>query len=367
MPTAYLGPEYSNEAIKSVLQRFGLENGRGYVYYKDKNELVKNAIKILLQNKMLAWYQGKMEFGPRALGARSLLFPLDDPTSNELSNKTKRREPWRPSAMSITDEGASKILDNAGDFPFMTIECNVRDAFRRRIVSGIHMARENNSTRPQILKEVDNPLYYMLLKLIGGSTGIPGVLNTSFNIDEPIVESPEEAINTLLYLGIKQLVIGNYIVDISGLEENVFPSVISAKEEPFLSDIFKTAFASDRRTNWEDFFDRLKSLVNRRTELTSIDNYHYVIIENDNKQIKIPLVKELFSKQYRTKLALAYLDYADINIEYTENVKIYGSRGKYENIVSFHFEEGLKLESILRQSKPFLSNNGHHRSTSNSL
>ena len=202
-PSAYLGPGYTNEEIERELSKHALN----YAYYKDIEGI---AAELLAKGKIVAWFQGKLEFGPRALGNRSI---LADPRSSEMTkrvNEIKSREKWRPLAPSILEKKAKKYFENSCPSPFMTLSFQVKKEKRSEVPAIVHV---DGSTRPQTLNKKANPRYYTLIRKFEKETGIPLVLNTSFNTRaQPIVRTPRDAIQTFARTGLSYLVMGNYLV-----------------------------------------------------------------------------------------------------------------------------------------------------------
>jgi carbamoyltransferase len=170
------------------------------------------AAEMLSHGKILGWVQGRMEFGPRALGSRSILADPRDPEMNvKVNNAVKFREWWRPFAPSLLSEVASEYLESATDSPFMVLTAQVRAEKRNVIPSVTHV---DGSARPQTVERDINPLYWRLIHEFGQRTGVPVVMNTSFNLrGEPIVCSPTDAIRTFYSSGMDALVIGNFVVE----------------------------------------------------------------------------------------------------------------------------------------------------------
>jgi carbamoyltransferase len=153
-----------------------------------------------------------MEFGPRALGSRSILADPRDPEMNaKVNNAVKFREWWRPFAPSMLAEAASEYLENAADSPFMVLTNPVKPEKRGVIPAVTHV---DGSARPQTVEQEVNPLYWRLIREFGELTGVPVVLNTSFNLrGEPIVNSPTDAVRTFFSSGMDALVIGSFLVE----------------------------------------------------------------------------------------------------------------------------------------------------------
>lgn len=205
MRHAYLGPSFDNDAIESALKTYKIR-------YTRTDDPAAIAAELLSNGKILGWYQGRMEFGPRALGGRSILADPRDPEMNaKVNNAVKFREWWRPFAPSFKKEIAPEYLESAYDSPFMILTAQVRPEKRDVIPSVTHV---DGSARPQTVEKEINPLYYRLIDEFGKRTGVPVVMNTSFNLrGEAIVNTPTDAIRTFFSSGMDALVIGNFLVD----------------------------------------------------------------------------------------------------------------------------------------------------------
>jgi carbamoyltransferase len=204
MRHAYLGPEFDDDAIEAVLRTFKLRHAR-------LDDPAGTTAELLSKGKILGWFQGRMEWGPRALGGRSILADPRDPEMNAKVNKAvKFRESWRPFAPSMKREAARAFLENATDSPFMTLTAQVRADRRGLIPSVTHV---DGSARPQTVEKDINPLYWRLIDEFGKRTGVPVVMNTSFNLrGEAIVNTPTDAVRTFYSSGMDALVIGNFLV-----------------------------------------------------------------------------------------------------------------------------------------------------------
>lgn len=205
MRHVYLGPESAEAEVEKALQTYKLR----YARYLEPDVV---AAEMLSSGKILGWFQGRMEFGPRALGSRSILADPRDPEMNaKVNNAVKFREWWRPFAPSILAEAAGECLESATDSPFMILTAQVKEAKRSTIPSVTHV---DGSARPQTVERRVNPLYWRLINEFGKRTGVPVVMNTSFNLrGEPIVCTPADAIRTFFSSGMDALVIGNFVVE----------------------------------------------------------------------------------------------------------------------------------------------------------
>jgi len=205
MRHAYLGPESSDVEIEKVLKAFKLRS-------TCLSDPAKSAAELLANGKIIGWFQGRMEFGPRALGGRSILADPRDPEMNaKVNNAVKFREWWRPFAPSMLAEVAGEYIESATDSPFMILTAQVRPEKRSVIPSVTHV---DGSARPQSVERDVNPLYWRLIYEFGQRTGVPVVMNTSFNLrGEPIVCTPTDAVRTFFSSGMDALVIGSFLVE----------------------------------------------------------------------------------------------------------------------------------------------------------
>ncbi len=203
----YLGTEFSNDDIKKIFQKMNLTIP---TFYNDIELADKTARKIA-DKGIVAWFQGRSEFGPRALGSRSFLAdPRNDSIREEINKKIKKRELFRPFAPSILFENQSEYFDLSKCSPYMNIVSNVKKTKQPLIPAVVHT--DNTSRVHSVIKKL-NPKYHLLISKFYEITGIPVLLNTSFNIQEPIVNSPKDAIKTFFDSDVDLLVIGNYFCD----------------------------------------------------------------------------------------------------------------------------------------------------------
>lgn len=200
----YLGTSYTNEEIENVLKSAKLN----YEYVEDVSE---KAATLLEEGQIIGWFQGPMEIGPRALGNRSILANPSFPDMKEkINSEVKFREAFRPFAPSTILEAKNDYFDLDVEAPFMLKVCNVLKDKQAIIPAVTHV---DGSARLQTVTRALNPRYYDLIKKLGDKTGVPVVLNTSFNIQgEPIVESPKDAIRCFFSTGLDTLIIGNYVL-----------------------------------------------------------------------------------------------------------------------------------------------------------
>ena len=201
----YVGPESTDQEIEKTLCTYKLRATR-------LDDTAATAAEMLAEGRILGWFQGRMEFGPRALGARSILADPRDPEMNaKVNNAVKFREWWRPFAPALLAEAAPEYLESAYDSPFMIFTSVVRPEKRGVIPSVTHV---DGTARPQTVEPDANPLYYRTIKAFGERTGVPVIMNTSFNLrGEPIVCTPTDAIRTFFSSGMDALFIGSFLVE----------------------------------------------------------------------------------------------------------------------------------------------------------
>ena len=186
MEHAYLGPSYTNEQVQAILDKRGLK-------YERVTSITETVASLLAEGNPVAWFQGRMEFGPRALGNRSILGnPASAGVADRINAQIKYRERWRPFCPSMADWAAADILQSKHPSPYMTFTFDVADCWKSRIPEVVHV---DGTARPQIVSEKSNPRYYELLKKFASRTGVPVLLNTSLNRrGEPMICSPEDAL-----------------------------------------------------------------------------------------------------------------------------------------------------------------------------
>jgi len=213
MDTAYWGPQFSEAELSYELRVMSDElNKQECAVRKIDNgdELCKLTAKEVAQGKVVGWFQGRMEWGPRALGNRSIVVdPRRAEMKDVLNARIKRREPFRPFAPSILLEKTGEYFEKDYPDPFMIKVYPVRPEKRSVIPAVTHV---DGSGRLQTVRKEDNPLYWQLIKEFENLTGVPVVLNTSFNENEPIVCTPQEALDCFLRTKMDVLVLGNYFI-----------------------------------------------------------------------------------------------------------------------------------------------------------
>lgn len=214
MESAYLGPSYTNIEIEDALKS-GKRAGKKIVYEEIKDPAKYGAELVGKKNEIILWFHGKMEFGPRALGNRSVIaLPNKKENRDTINLIIKKRPYYQPFASTILEEKAGNLLDDYKRADsFMTGANRIKPEHYEDLVAAAHI---DHTTRPQILKD-ENPIYRELIQRIEKETGIAAVLNTSLNKHgRPIVLDPADAIWTLENTGAQKLIIGNYLVEKKG-------------------------------------------------------------------------------------------------------------------------------------------------------
>ena len=197
---------YELKVMSNELKKQGCE----ITEIEDADELCRHTAKMIADGKVVGWFQGRMEWGPRALGNRSIVCDPRRADMKEILNlKIKRRESFRPFAPSILRESVKDWFKTDYDVPFMLQVYQIREEKRQEIPAVTHV---NGSGRLQTVTETQNPLYYTLIKEFEKITGVPIVLNTSFNENEPIVRQPQEALDCFLRTKMDVLVLGNWVM-----------------------------------------------------------------------------------------------------------------------------------------------------------
>jgi carbamoyltransferase len=203
----FLGPSYSAEQIKRVLENCKLR----FRYLLTADELIDTAVAQISENKIVAWMHGRMEFGPRALGNRSILASPHDPYSAEnLNAYIKHRESFRKFAASVPAELASEYFEVGPNARFLATVGHVRERYRKCFESAI---LDRNLIRVHAVSAEDSPLYWKLLHAAGKKTGLPVLYNTSFNLfGEPLVCTPRDAVRSFYSSGIDAMFVGNFFL-----------------------------------------------------------------------------------------------------------------------------------------------------------
>lgn len=203
----YWGPEFSQAEIKQALENSGLN-------FQSSENIASEIAQLLSENKIVGHFNGRMEFGPRALGNRSILYPATDPGINERLNAQLHRSEFMPFAPATLTEYASGCYRNlegakfAAQFMTLTFDCT--EKMKRESPAVVHV---DGTARPQLISETTNPRFYQILREYHQRTGIPSIVNTSFNMhEEPIVCSPEDAIRSFKEGQLDYLAIGDFLV-----------------------------------------------------------------------------------------------------------------------------------------------------------
>jgi carbamoyltransferase len=205
MTTAALGPGYTTAQVKEVLDGFCIP-------YEVLEDAPATAAELLARGEVVAWFQGRMEWGPRALGQRSILGnPTVKGTADDINRRIKYREPWRPFCPSMLAERAHEVLETRGhDSPYMTFTFAVRPEWKERIPEVVHV---DGTARPQFVTPARAPRFHRLLQAFEARTGVPVVINTSLNRrGEPLICSPEDALQMFYASGLEYLVIEDLLV-----------------------------------------------------------------------------------------------------------------------------------------------------------
>jgi carbamoyltransferase len=213
MDHAFWGPEFSSAQIQARIDSKSREienSGCEVKHWEDDDELTQETARAVADGAVVGWFQGRMEWGPRALGNRSIVCdPRRADMKEILNRKIKRRESFRPFAPSILREATSEWFETDDDVPFMMQVYQIREAKRSQIPAVTHV---DGSGRLQTVTRGTNPRYYKLIESFRSITGIPMVLNTSFNENEPVVCTPEEALDCFLRTQMDLLVMGNWMI-----------------------------------------------------------------------------------------------------------------------------------------------------------
>lgn len=211
MTDVYWGPEYSDETIEKFLRWTKTP-------FSKAKDVVQETAELLAQHKIIGWFQGRMEFGPRALGSRSILASPIDPQMQARLNEVKDREDFRPVAPVVLEEDAPDWFEGADYAPFMLFVYPVKKDKAHRIPAVCHV---DGTARVQTVNETQHPRYHALLKAFKELTGVPVLVNTSFNtLGKPIVCTPRDAIECFWSSPFDALVIGSYILRKEGLKRS---------------------------------------------------------------------------------------------------------------------------------------------------
>jgi carbamoyltransferase len=221
MDHSYVGKPYSEQEAASALQKFLV---RIQVDARRSDNVCRDTAKLLADQRVIGWFQDRSEFGPRALGNRSLLADPRKPEMKDILNsRVKHRQAFRPFAPIVLAERMKDVFEGEEDSPFMLIAKPVRPEWRDRIPAIVHV---DGTARVQTVREATNPMLYRLLKEFEALTGVPVLINTSFNIKgEPIVETPEDAVACFLNTGIDNLILHDTVVTKTAMHRVVAPVI----------------------------------------------------------------------------------------------------------------------------------------------
>lgn len=215
LPNVYYGPDYSEAEIRKALDVAGLQ-------YEWCDDIEDRVGELLAEDAIIGRFDGRMEYGPRALGNRSVLYPAKDPEVNQWLNKQLGRTEFMPFAPAALMEAGSRLFKNMNGCEkaaeFMTITFDCTEEMKRLCPAAVHI---DGTARPQLVSERTNPSFYRIIKAYEARTGTPCVINTSFNMhEEPIVGSPEDAVRAFLLGNLDYLAAGSFLVPHPKLAEN---------------------------------------------------------------------------------------------------------------------------------------------------
>lgn len=202
----YLGPDYSNESVEEFLKNVAANYKR-----LDEAELLEETARAITGQRVVGWFQGRMEYGPRALGNRSILAdPRYAENRDKVNLKIKFRESFRPFAPSVLEDKLNEFFELDTPTPYMLLVADVRE--EKRVIPAV--THVDGSARIQSVNSETNPLYYKLIDKFYEKTGVPVIINTSFNVrGEPIVRTPEDAFRCFMTTHMDTLVMGNFILN----------------------------------------------------------------------------------------------------------------------------------------------------------
>jgi carbamoyltransferase len=225
---ARLGPRYGTAEIATLLGASGLRRSQVGDYRGRERELLEEVARRLARGEVVGWFHGAMEFGPRALGARSFLAsPLDAALRERLNAVVKRREPFRPFAPSVLAEHAAAHFELDHPSPYMLETCRVRSPLELPAITHV-----DGSARPQTVDRTASPRFAALIDAFWRRTGCPMVLNTSFNVaDEPIVCSPEDALRCFAISGADALVLEDFLIERTAVPESWGALIAAARPD----------------------------------------------------------------------------------------------------------------------------------------
>ena len=238
---AYLGKPYNEEEILAAL------NSTANIKFRKEPHMARKAAELLAEGKILGWFEGGGEIGPRALGHRSIICDPSKPGMKDILNaRVKHREAFRPFAPSVLKEHVSDYFDLTCESPYMLLIAKVKEDKQKTVPSITHV---DGTARVQTVTREDNGRFCELIEEFYKITGIPVILNTSFNIaGEPIVETPADAMKCFMSTEMDFLVIEDYLIEASGPKELIGKPVIDENK------LKATDFRTDFRTYFKNFF-----------------------------------------------------------------------------------------------------------------
>jgi carbamoyltransferase len=204
LQNAQFGPSFANDIVKKTLAKFGLR-------HSIPSDIGEKTAELLSRKKIVGWFSGRMEMGPRALGARSIIAYPGDEIKQIVNTQVKYREWWRPYCPSMTEEASDAFIDCRHSNPFMIVACNAKPKLMDSAPGVVHV---DNTVRPQVVRKEDLGRWHYLLGCVEKKCGHPLLLNTSFNVQgEPIVCSPSDAIRTFFASGLDALVLEDFLIE----------------------------------------------------------------------------------------------------------------------------------------------------------
>lgn len=239
LPNAYLGSSFTDDEVAAALAKFGSR-----IRFKKEENISKTAAKLIADGSIIGWFQGGAEWGPRALGNRSVLGdPRNEETKGRLNKHLKSRDWFMPFAPSILAEHMGDFFYTSEYTPFMTFAFPIREEKKREVPAAMH---HDGTARPHAVKREANERYYDLISAFRDITGIPMVLNTSFNRHGlPLINSPTEAVEHLLWGCVDALCVGSYLVERAGEITSVDSFTESALRDAYVEEnAFESAFST---------------------------------------------------------------------------------------------------------------------------
>jgi carbamoyltransferase len=204
MVNAYTGPEYDEATCRAALEDAG-------VRYRKVSDAPDEAARLVSEGRIVGWFQGRVEFGPRALGNRSILAdPRRAEMKDVLNKRIKHREPFRPFAPSVLLEHTAEVFEESRPSPFMLLTYAFRKEWCDRVPAVAHV---DGTGRLQTVTPHENPRYWDLIESFRRRTGVPLVLNTSFNENEPIVCTPRDAVRCFVETKMDALFLGDFLAE----------------------------------------------------------------------------------------------------------------------------------------------------------